>query len=910
MRQRASRVSLAVLAYFLSSTASLAWVLHKAVPAGWEQRGFHTYVQFAANFWENVLPGEVALFAFLNFYLSSLAMVALATAALFLGRLSAAESQRMSHRLVKYTVFKTVFLGCVITNDPRDVALWLAWFALVGYLRVFLGAAKDRLEGLLTAPGARVGRHVRAVGLLLLLGLQDGLALMVALRLLWPPPAASSPSLPASPSPPSPPGGSSRVLLCVFDCAVVAVEAGKTLLRYVVHMGDRLGWTPPAYNTNNTPGGAGGSGNMYDGTGAGGLLRRLLLPPGVGCFRLLLRLLPPPGSLLYHVELVADVAVHLLTLAHYLHVWVLHGLSFHLIDAMLFLDMRSVLSSLLRRLRTHLAYRAATHRLDTCFKDVYPHQQHQQLAATGGGTDAAAAAAATAAHSSSFDCTICMEEIGSVGKQLPCGHIFHLACLRAWLQQAGSESFTCPNCRTPLLVQQQQQQGEGQEEEEGAEGGGGARLRRRGGRGGGGGGLLAGWRWWLGGLVERAYVRVVVALEPLLLSLLVLILDRVVGLAPTGRPAPPRPHQQQQQPRRHPHPHAHPHAAATSLEGFGESPGPLPPPRAPHPPINPGASGAATRLIRRGTGQSAGRSGGGGGGDTLGVANRWQEAREEGYPSSDCFEDDSDDGDWYGDKDGDGDVSDDGGEGDDGGRGGGGASHDSRSREGAAAAVQQQRRREGAAAAGVQEEEDEMRHGRRGRSAARLWGCSSGGPGHRPMGHFDPHYHRGTAAAAAAGAPGPSSAAWQAAAEDEGEEGGMYGGRRSRQGRQQRSGDPSLRGPRGQRGLLPPLPPAAAEVPTFSGDVLPRGAAAAVRRLGRTLSTSLRSSWGAGGVCAGAVGGGEDSEGGDEVSSRPRHAHPRSSQPHNRRHHPQHRNQLLQPQQQQQRHQEEEQEEE
>ncbi len=36
-------------------------------------------------------------------------------------------------------------------------------------------------------------------------------------------------------------------------------------------------------------------------------------------------------------------------------------------------------------------------------------------------------------------------------KVLPCGHIFHLACLRAWLQQSGSDNFSCPLCRLPLF---------------------------------------------------------------------------------------------------------------------------------------------------------------------------------------------------------------------------------------------------------------------------------------------------------------------------------------------------------------------------------------------------------------------------------------------------------------------------
>jgi hypothetical protein len=35
---------------------------------------------------------------------------------------------------------------------------------------------------------------------------------------------------------------------------------------------------------------------------------------------------------------------------------------------------------------------------------------------------------------------------------LPAGHLFHLQCLRAWLQQSGSDNFNCPICRLQLCV--------------------------------------------------------------------------------------------------------------------------------------------------------------------------------------------------------------------------------------------------------------------------------------------------------------------------------------------------------------------------------------------------------------------------------------------------------------------------
>jgi hypothetical protein len=167
---------------------------------------------------EVVVPSELAILGVLNFVLSSLAMAALLTTCVFLPSMSVAEGERMGRRLVKYTVFRVMFLGSTLTAEPRDVALWLGWFALVGFLRVFLGAAKDRLEALTAAPreslgvgrggtggvrcaqlcsvlwrlstaacvapspGAPLGRHVRGAGLLALIMAQNALAVALVGR--------------------------------------------------------------------------------------------------------------------------------------------------------------------------------------------------------------------------------------------------------------------------------------------------------------------------------------------------------------------------------------------------------------------------------------------------------------------------------------------------------------------------------------------------------------------------------------------------------------------------------------------------------------------------------------------------------------------------------------------------------
>lgn len=41
----------------------------------------------------------------------------------------------------------------------------------------------------------------------------------------------------------------------------------------------------------------------------------------------------------------------------------------------------------------------------------------------------------------------------SSAKVLPCSHMYHLACLREWLQQGAGIAFTCPMCRANLMVE-------------------------------------------------------------------------------------------------------------------------------------------------------------------------------------------------------------------------------------------------------------------------------------------------------------------------------------------------------------------------------------------------------------------------------------------------------------------------
>ena len=52
-----------------------------------------------------------------------------------------------------------------------------------------------------------------------------------------------------------------------------------------------------------------------------------------------------------------------------------------------------------------------------------------------------------------FTCRLCEDRLDHEDlEMLPCGHAFHVDCLRPWLAHCAREkrSLTCPTCRTPV----------------------------------------------------------------------------------------------------------------------------------------------------------------------------------------------------------------------------------------------------------------------------------------------------------------------------------------------------------------------------------------------------------------------------------------------------------------------------
>lgn len=130
-----------------------------------------------------------------------------------------------------------------------------------------------------------------------------------------------------------------------------------------------------------------------------------------------------------------EVLCHLLTIAHFCHIWSLHGLQFTLIDGVLALHLHSAISSTCKK----CAQRRNTHSILRDLESVFPNATDQEL---------------TKASVAGDVCCICLNTMSTGGhvKKVCCGHLYHTHCLREVVERAQSlEAAKCPLCRASIL---------------------------------------------------------------------------------------------------------------------------------------------------------------------------------------------------------------------------------------------------------------------------------------------------------------------------------------------------------------------------------------------------------------------------------------------------------------------------
>lgn len=122
------------------------------------------------------------------------------------------------------------------------------------------------------------------------------------------------------------------------------------------------------------------------------------------------------------------------TIIHFLHVWVLHGLTFNLVDGVLALHLHSAISAFGKKIHERRNHNRIAKELDTFFRDA---------------TDMELEKASIAGDV----CCICLGtmSMGNV-KKVGCGHLYHTHCLREVVERAHSfEAARCPLCRASVV---------------------------------------------------------------------------------------------------------------------------------------------------------------------------------------------------------------------------------------------------------------------------------------------------------------------------------------------------------------------------------------------------------------------------------------------------------------------------
>ncbi|KAJ4706225.1 E3 ubiquitin protein ligase RIN2 [Melia azedarach] len=339
-----------------------------------------------ANHTLELLLGSYATVALLaNFVLNVFILLILCLKTIFFVELYPAETRKFVERLINYVIYKGTFLPLVVPPTAFQTGLWSVWLTVLCSLKMFQALARDRLERLNASPSATPWTYFRVFSALLLVLSVDIFWMRLCLviyRTL----------------------GSSMFLLLFFEPLSVAFETMQAVLVHGFQLLD-IWLHHSAGNSTNCE-----RSKLFGTLAAGSLLEW-------------------KGILIRNFGFALDMAALLMALGHYLHIWWLRGMAFHLVDAVLFLNIRALLSAIIKRIRGFVKLRIALGHLHAALPD------------------------ATSEELRAYDdeCAICREPMAKA-KKLNCNHLFHLACLRSWLDQGLSEMYSCPTCRKPLFV--------------------------------------------------------------------------------------------------------------------------------------------------------------------------------------------------------------------------------------------------------------------------------------------------------------------------------------------------------------------------------------------------------------------------------------------------------------------------
>ncbi|CAI9289090.1 unnamed protein product [Lactuca saligna] len=121
----------------------------------------------------------------------------------------------------------------------------------------------------------------------------------------------------------------------------------------------------------------------------------------------------------FYLELIRDLLHLSLYLGFFLVIFVNYGVPLHLIR-----ELYETFRNFKLRIADYIRYRKITSNMNDRFPDATPEEL----------------------NASDATCIICREEM-TTAKRLVCGHLFHVHCLRSWLER----QHTCPICRALVI---------------------------------------------------------------------------------------------------------------------------------------------------------------------------------------------------------------------------------------------------------------------------------------------------------------------------------------------------------------------------------------------------------------------------------------------------------------------------
>lgn len=333
-----------------------------------------------------LLLGSYATIGLLaNFALNIYFLLILCLKTIFFGKLYPSETRKVVERLINYVIYKGTFLPLVVPPTIFQVGMWSTWLTVLCSLKMFQALARDRLEHLNASPSAVPGTYFLVFSVLLVVFSVDLLWIKLCLLIYTT-------------------VGSTMFPLLLFEPLSIAFE---TLQAIVVHGFQLLDiWLHhSAGNSQDCQ-----RSKFFD-LSAGGSLWEW------------------KGILIRNLGFSLDMMTLLMALGHYVHIWWLRGMAFQLVDALLFLNIRALLSAIIKRIKGFIKLKRALGTLHGALPDATTEELKLY----------------------NDECAICREPMAKA-KKLSCKHLFHLACLRSWLDQGLSEIYACPTCRKPLFA--------------------------------------------------------------------------------------------------------------------------------------------------------------------------------------------------------------------------------------------------------------------------------------------------------------------------------------------------------------------------------------------------------------------------------------------------------------------------